>query len=584
MAETQLLYAKPSMLLTRYGLLKSFLPVLMLAAFVSVSCGGGTDYEPPPECDLSSQINEQRLSGKERKNYYPRVFSRDFSRDFGADISPTENDYDTARKVSRSVFEIEFFEKGDTKYSTGGGGTGWLIAPGYVVTAAHNLRDPKARIDVHTFDGDTIRAEIVYIDPDREDATDLAVLRLEREIDAVPMKIADARPERNEFLMAMGWGSVLRGLGGWTVSAGPALELRSGEPEPAPYPGRVYHVVPTAPGMSGGPIFNRRGEVVSIVSTGQRSSASRFVGVMPFDVPTQPPENLWLYGFDQAPPSHFSYGPNPDELNQLYDEISGLVEPENAGSHRDGSRWGMHHEVGNEVGNEFGDKYSPFPLDRFDQMEHVYKQARKAAVTVIVDPSGKSLYGSGFIYDENTVITVGHVAPEERDRADIVTEKGEGYGGTVLKTQNQGFGKCDIAIIKMDTPGVLSGYPTLRIGDSSSLRCGDPLVAIGSAELYNSVGPLQGVGAVYMLSRKYTSEFLAHSLAPGMSGGPVVNGEGKVVSLSSASPGRAQDKWLEPGPLIIRTRLPVYLKQDFSEGPNAEMIRRFIENKEFYCE
>jgi len=569
------------MLPAGYRLLRRFLPVLILGALASVSCGGSTGYEPPPECDLSSQAEEQKKY--KREDYYPKVFSRDFSRDFGADISPTENDYDIARKVSRSVFEIAFW-KGDAEYFSGSVGSGWLIAPGYVVTAAHNPGNPKARIDVHTFDGDTIRAEIVYIDPDREDATDLAVLRLEREIDAVPMKIADARPERNEFLMVMGGAGILRGLGGWAVSAGPALELQSGEPDPIGNPGRTYHAVPAAPGMSGGPIFNRKGEVVSIASAGQSIGSHRMIesrfGVGPFQIPpASPPDNLWLYGFVQPHLDLLSYGPNPNEMRELYDKVPGLEEPENAGEYRNDNEW-------KRTEHEFGDKYSPFPVDEFDEMEKVYKEAREAVVTVAVSHKGNQLNGSGFIYDGNTVITAGHVAPGKGDRALIKTMDARSlHLGTVLKTQDQSdLGKCDIAIIKMDAPDALGGYPALKIGDSSSLRCGDPLVEIGSAHVYNSIGPFQGVGAVYMLSRKYTSEYISRSASGGMSGGPVVNGEGKVISLTSHGLGLAQDKWLEPGPLIIRTRLPVYLKQDFSEGPNAEMIRRFIENKEFYCE
>ena len=93
----------------------------------------------------------------------------------------------------------------------------------------YEKRKIDATAHVHTFDGDTIDAEVVWFDKAcyAASGTDLALLKLEREINAVPMKIADRRPGRNETLMAMGHGSTSRGLGAWTVSAGPALELRS---------------------------------------------------------------------------------------------------------------------------------------------------------------------------------------------------------------------------------------------------------------------------------------------------------------------------------------------------------------------
>ena len=122
---------------------RKFLPIFLALCFLaSVSCGGGTDSgtptgPPPPtnRCDLASQENEQRAY--KRDDYFPKRYSRDFSRDLGADISPMDDDYDLARKVSRSVFELEFRRKNSDL--TAGAATGWLIAPRYVATAAHNV-------------------------------------------------------------------------------------------------------------------------------------------------------------------------------------------------------------------------------------------------------------------------------------------------------------------------------------------------------------------------------------------------------------------------------------------------------------
>ena len=587
------------MRLTEYISLRIFLPALLvIASVVAGSCGGsgdGSDYTHPPvaRCDLDSQRNEQRLSGERREDYYPERFSSDLNfSNYGADISPTEKHRDIARKVSRSVLEVEVREGNKPYYKALG--TGWLIAPKYAVTAAHTFRGivpGQERVFIHTFDGRTIEAEIDHIDRRETDRTDLALLRLKEEIDAVPMKIADRKPLRNEFLMAMGGASVLRGLGGWAVSAGPALELRS------EYTGcavvvykyencqedgcethcnseRMYHAVPTSGGMSGGPIFNEKGEVVSIVSAARfdrEGTVRHLFGAMTFQVPDSPPENLWVYAFNQPKPDSFSFGPNIKELEELYEMIPDSEKPHNAGNYGDNNRWKTSHE--------FGDKYSPFPLDQFDRMNSIYKEARKSAVTVSVKQTG-----SGFIYNDNTVVTAGHLATRRGDRAVVTTEDGRVYDGTVSKTQHQEQG-CDIAVIKMEEQDAFSEYPKLGIADSPSLKCGDPLVVIGSGDAYNSVGHPQGVGAVYMRRRTYASEFLSHSTASGMSGGPIVDGNGEVVSLSSTTLGRGPEEgeWIKPGPLVIRTRLPVYTAQDFSEGPNAEIIKRFVEDSGFRC-
>ena len=114
---------------------RKFLPIFLALCFLaSVSCELETGPSTPTNrCDLASQENEQRAY--KRDDYFPKRYSRDFSRDLGADISPTADDYDLARKVSRSVFQLEF---------AGRVGTGWLIAPRYVVTAAHNVTEDGA--------------------------------------------------------------------------------------------------------------------------------------------------------------------------------------------------------------------------------------------------------------------------------------------------------------------------------------------------------------------------------------------------------------------------------------------------------
>ena len=559
----------------------------MLCALGSWSCDGGDIYSITVrelECSLTSQRNEQRRSGEKRENYYPKVFSRDFSRDYDADISPTEEDYDTVRKISRSVFEIETRE-GDSL--TGSAGSGWLAAPKHVITAAHVVDGtPGERILIRTFEGETIDVvEVVYRDNKEIAGTDLALLKLEREIDAVPLKIAEKHPERNEFLMGMGTPLVLRGLGGWTVSAGPALELKSevtGCPvSNADCRGRTYHALSFSGGMSGGPIFNRDGEVVSLVSAAQcgppyRSILTEAFGVMPFEVRKKSPENLWVYAFVQPKPNCLSYGPNPMEIREVFERIPPDEKPDENRAYRN-NEW-------ERTSHEFDNEYSPFPLDQFDHMQAVYKKARQATVVV----SSGANHGSGFIYDDDTVVTVGHVVPNQGDSATIETEDGKIFSGTVKKTQLQDFSYqgCDIAVIKMDEPGALRGHEKLRVvEDSSSLKCGDPLVAIGSANVYNSVGYPQGVGAVYTRSTEYVSEFISHFAEGGMSGGPIVDKNGEVVSLSSISLGREPEEGeaIKPGPLLIRTRLPVYSKQDFSEGPRAEIIKRFVEEDGFFC-
>ncbi|MCY3625966.1 MAG: serine protease [Candidatus Dadabacteria bacterium] len=262
---------------------RRFLPAFFVLAVMGlVSCvtgvtGERVDTPPELECDLTLTSQASAQGEYAREDYYPEVFISDFSRDYGNPVFPTElseDYYDIARKVSRSVFEMEFKEKATNCTELVEAplvrGTGWLIAPKYVVTAAHNIEDIERFqiICLNTFDGETIEAKVKVVY--KHVPNDLAVLELEENVDAVPMKIADQRPGRNEVLMAIGQDrEKSRGLGAWTVTAGPALKLESGyEDPPRILPRRISHALPTGKGMSGGPIFNIRGEVVSIVSAG----------------------------------------------------------------------------------------------------------------------------------------------------------------------------------------------------------------------------------------------------------------------------------------------------------------------------
>ena len=91
--------------------------------------------------------------------------------------------------------------------------------------------------------------------------------------------------------------------------------------------------------MSGGPIFNRRGEVVSIVDESDGvNNPDELFGIRIFQKPTSP-ENLWVYGFIQILSSDFNRGPNPGELRELYNKDPGLSEPANAGDYRNSNEW-----------------------------------------------------------------------------------------------------------------------------------------------------------------------------------------------------------------------------------------------------
>jgi serine protease Do len=95
----------------------------------------------------------------------------------------------------------------------------------------------------------------------------------------------------------------------------------------------------------------------------------------------------------------------------------------------------------------------------------------------------------------------------------------------------------DIALVKIR--GGVAGLPTVQLGDSSALRVGDGVLAIGNA-LDLPGGPTVTDGIVSGLGRPLQGSTLANliqtnaAINPGNSGGPLVNSSAQVVGMNTA--------------------------------------------------
>lgn len=136
--------------------------------------------------------------------------------------------------------------------------------------------------------------------------------------------------------------------------------------------------------------------------------------------------------------------------------------------------------------------------------------------------------GSGFIISsDGLIMTNAHVVEDSDELIVRLTDKRE-FKGKVLGSDK----KTDIAIVKIDAKDL----PVLRIGDSSKLKVGEWVAAIGSPfGLDNTVT----AGIVSALSRDLPSDqyvpFIQTDVAvnPGNSGGPLFNMKGEVVGINS---------------------------------------------------
>lgn len=141
--------------------------------------------------------------------------------------------------------------------------------------------------------------------------------------------------------------------------------------------------------------------------------------------------------------------------------------------------------------------------------------------------------GSGFIVSENGyVLTNAHVVSGAA-AVDVLFSDGEKKAAQVVGADVT----MDVAVLKVEG----EGYPALPIGDSSALRVGEYVIAIGNPlstyQLYGTVtfGVISGTAREINIDG-FVNTYLQTDAAInfGNSGGPLINMAGQVVGMNAA--------------------------------------------------
>jgi S1-C subfamily serine protease len=146
--------------------------------------------------------------------------------------------------------------------------------------------------------------------------------------------------------------------------------------------------------------------------------------------------------------------------------------------------------------------------------------------------------GSGFIVDEaGHVITNAHVVAGAEELTVALAD-----GTEVPATLVGSDALLDVAILELDLPAGESVPSIVTFGDSSSLRSGEQVVAIGNA--LGSFPNTVSEGTVNATDRSFPSEgglttWIQHDaeIWHGNSGGPLLNLRGEVVGINTAGIG-----------------------------------------------
>jgi serine protease Do len=136
--------------------------------------------------------------------------------------------------------------------------------------------------------------------------------------------------------------------------------------------------------------------------------------------------------------------------------------------------------------------------------------------------------GSGFIVSaDGLILTNAHVVDGAKEIVVRLTDRRE-FRARLVGTDP----KTDVAVLRIEA----TGLPTVRLGDPSRVKVGEPVLAIGSPfGLENTVTS----GIVSAKSRSLPDDtfvpFLQTDVAvnPGNSGGPLFNARGEVIGINS---------------------------------------------------
>ncbi len=170
----------------------------------------------------------------------------------------------------------------------------------------------------------------------------------------------------------------------------------------------------------------------------------------------------------------------------------------------------------------------------------LFSKSQDGVVQIIVrktsDNSSDRAIGSGIVYDlSGHIITSNHVVVDYQ-KIRVVFHNGDSYTAQVTGTDPF----ADLAVIKVDAdPQTLH---TLPLGNSSKLRIGDEVIAIGSP--FGLTGSMTS-GIVSQLGRILNPPDIGSfsipnviqtdtAINPGNSGGPLLNDQGEVIGINTA--------------------------------------------------
>jgi serine protease Do len=150
--------------------------------------------------------------------------------------------------------------------------------------------------------------------------------------------------------------------------------------------------------------------------------------------------------------------------------------------------------------------------------------------SVVLVRSGRRGSGSGFVWRSDGIIMTNHHVVGDRERVTVLFNDDRELHGRVIARDPV----LDLAALSVDAIGL----PAVEIGVSSALRVGELVLAVGNPWGQRGVvtaGIISAVGEIETSWRQGKAEYIRSDvrLAPGNSGGPLLDAQGRVIGINA---------------------------------------------------
>lgn len=155
----------------------------------------------------------------------------------------------------------------------------------------------------------------------------------------------------------------------------------------------------------------------------------------------------------------------------------------------------------------------------------VYERINPAIVLVEAQMIDGLSSGTGCIINKSGIILTSSHVVDNSSYIEVTTSRGETYKAELVTAEGT---NGDLALLKIQPKKPL---PTIKLGDSSMVKVGQKVLAIGNPFGFN--GTLT-TGIVSRIDYERNKIQTDAAINPGSSGGPILNAKGEVIGISQS--------------------------------------------------